>query len=101
MALLLGPAPALEAQRPGLDKVGHFGVFGLLLWCLGVLFTRVRRMALAIAALLIGIATEVIQGMTGRDAEMLDVLADGLGIMVALIVWAAWRGFAPRRHFRR
>ena len=97
MVLLLGPALALEAQRPGIDKVAHFGAFGLMLWSFGVLFPRVSRVRLAAVAMGIGISTEIIQGLTGRDAEVLDAVADGLGILTALLAWSVWRGFRPRR----
>lgn len=97
MILLLGPAMALEAQRPGIDKVAHFGGFGLLLWSLGLLFPRVSRVRLAAVAMGIGISTEIMQGFTGRDAEVSDAVADGLGILTALLAWSVWRGFRPRR----
>ena len=100
MALLLGPAHSAERSFLGFDKVAHFVAFGLMVWCLGVLIRSWPRLAIGAIALFIGIATEVIQGMTGRDAELLDVVADGLGVAAALLLWSAWRGFAPRRHLR-
>jgi VanZ family protein len=98
LALLLGPATAVETGRPGLDKIAHFASFGLVLWSLGVLFQRRCRLHLALAALAIGALTEGIQALVGRDADLLDFVADALGVAVALGVWAAWRGFRPRRH---
>lgn len=97
LALLLGPGTPIEQNVIGLDKVAHFFAFGLVLWAFGVLFPRRSRIQLAVAAVLFGALTEVLQGMVGRDADLFDLLADSLGIATALLVWAAWRGFRPRR----
>ncbi|MFN3557866.1 MAG: VanZ family protein [Brevundimonas sp.] len=96
LALLLGPATSFEQTAIGLDKVAHFLAFGLVLWAFGVLFPRRSRIQLAIAAVLFGALTEVLQGMVGRDADLLDLLADTLGIAAAMLIWAGWRRFQPR-----
>ena len=96
VALLLGPGTPLEREVVGLDKVAHVGAFGGLLWSFGVLFRRQPRVLLALYAIAFGALTEVAQGLLGRDASWLDLLADVLGICVALIAWAWWRGFKPR-----
>lgn len=96
VALLLGPGTPLEREIVGLDKVAHFGAFGLLLWSLGILFRYQPRLHLAVYAIMFGALTELIQGVLGRDASWLDLLADALGIMTALLVWASWRRFRPR-----
>ena len=96
VALLLGPATPLESNTVGIDKVAHFGAFGGLLWSFGVLFPRQPRVLLALYALAFGAATEITQGVLGRDASWFDLLADGLGVSVALLVWGAWRRFKPR-----
>ncbi|WP_420471086.1 VanZ family protein [Brevundimonas sp. FT23042] len=94
---LLGPSTSLEQDIQGLDKVAHFFAFGLALWAFGVLFPRRSRVQLAIAAVAFGALTEVVQGIVGRDADILDLLADSLGIGTALLVWAWWRRFRPRK----
>ncbi len=82
----------------GIDKVGHFVVYG---W-LGVLFARidwVRRMkplgvwtAVAIASLY-GFSDEFHQSFTpGRGVEFADWLADTLGALVAVTLYARWHG---------
>lgn len=96
VVLLLGPGTPLEREVVGLDKVAHFGVFGGLLWSFGVLFRRQPRILLAVYAIAFGAVTEVAQGLLGRDASWLDLLADALGVGVALLVWSCWRGFRPR-----
>lgn len=95
--LLLGPAMPLERDVEGLDKIAHFGAFGGLLWSFGVLFRRQPRILLALYALIFGVMTEIAQGLLGRDASWLDLLADACGILAALLVWAICRGFKPRR----
>lgn len=96
VVLLLGPGTPLEREVVGLDKVAHFGAFGGLLWSFGVLFRRQPRTLLAVYAIAFGAVTEVTQGLLGRDASWLDLLADALGVGVALLVWSCWRGFRPR-----
>lgn len=96
LAALLGPSTSLEQDVIGLDKVVHFTAFGFVLWSFGVLFPRRTRVQLAIAAVAFGALTEVLQGMVGRDADVLDLLADSLGVATALLAWAWWRGFRPR-----
>jgi VanZ family protein len=97
LILLLGPATAIENAAPSLDKVAHFGAFGLALWSFGVLFPRSRRISLAGMVVVMGGATEVAQGLVGRDADWLDFAADVAGVAVALVAWTVWRGFEPRR----
>lgn len=97
LILLLGPATSIEQSQPGFDKVAHFVAFSLLLWSGGVLFSRTRRVTLAVVAVAMGGGSELLQGLVGRDADWLDFLADTAGVAVTLTVWAAWRGFRPRQ----
>lgn len=96
VVLLFGPGTPVEREVVGLDKVAHFGAFGLLLWSFGILFRGQSRLHLAGFTLLFGAVTEIIQGVIGRDASWLDLLADALGVVMALVVWASWRRFQPR-----
>ena len=93
--MLLGPATTLEQGIPNQDKVAHFFAFGLILWTFGVLAPRCPRLILAASVILLGGATEIIQGYTGRDAEWLDFAADIAGVTVTLAVWSTWRSFRP------
>lgn len=96
VALLLGPGTPIEREIVGLDKVAHFGAFGLLLWSIGILFRHQPRVYLAAYAIFFGALIELVQGVIGRDASWLDLLADALGVMTALAVWGYWRRFQPR-----
>ena len=65
-------------------------------WC-----RRLPRLLAAALAIALGAAVEVVQGMVGRDASWGDLLADAIGVAVALLLWAAWKGFRPRTAFQR
>lgn len=100
LALLLAPGGTIEAEEVIWDKAAHFIAFGLILWSLGVLFRRLPRLAAAALAIVIGAAVEVAQAYVGRDPSWGDLLADALGVAVALLVWVAWRRFRPREAFQ-
>lgn len=96
LALMLAPGGTIEAEEIIWDKAAHFIAFGLILWSLGVLFRRLPRTWAALLAILLGGAVEVVQRYVGRDPSWGDLLADVLGVAVALLIWAAWRRFRPR-----
>ena len=97
---MIGPFQNVEAAANVWDKALHFIAFGLILWSIGVLFRRLPRTVAALSALVLGGAVEIVQGMVGRDASWGDLLADGLGILTALLLWAVWRRFQPRTAFQ-
>ncbi|HYD27946.1 VanZ family protein [Brevundimonas sp.] len=101
IALMIGPAQALESASGVWDKGAHFVTFGLILWSFGVLFRRLPRLAAAALAIGLGAVVEVVQGMVGRDAEWGDIFADSLGVAAALFLWALWRGFRARTALQR
>lgn len=96
VALMIGPFGALEAKTHVWDKAAHFVAFGVILLCLGLLFSRLPRIALVIGAVIVGGAVEIIQGLTGRDASWGDLLADALGASLVFLIWAGIRHFGPR-----
>jgi VanZ family protein len=96
LVLLLSPGGTIEADEIIWDKAAHFIAFGLILWSFGVLFRRLPRTWAALLAIILGGAVEVVQGYIGRDPSWGDLLADALGVAVALLIWAAWRRFRPR-----
>lgn len=100
LVLMIGPFGGVEAASGVSDKIAHFAVFGLILWSFGVLFPRLPRLGAAGLAVALGGAVEVVQGLVGRDADLLDLAADTAGIAVALLLWAAWRRFRPRTAFQ-
>lgn len=100
LTLMIGPFGGAEAASGVWDKAAHFVVFGLILWSFGILFRRLPRLAAAVLAVVLGGAVEVVQGMVGRDASGGDLLADALGVALALLLWAIWRRFEPRTAFQ-
>ncbi|MBI9085381.1 MAG: VanZ family protein [Desulfobacterales bacterium] len=87
--------PSLPAW-PGMDKVLHFTAYALL----GILFFRAYqttdlnhkpvRLAVAsiLSAALYGLSDEIHQSFVPwRNAEALDLAADTLGALVAVLVW--------------
>ena len=82
LVLMLGPFGAAEA-RIGSGKVGHIVAFAVIAVSLAILRPRWSLPVIACAAFVIGVAVELIQGLTGRDAEFADVLADMAGIALA------------------
>lgn len=99
-ALMLAPGGTIESEDLIWDKAAHFIAFGLVLWSLGVLFRRLPRTWAALLALGLGAGVEVVQRYVGRDPSWGDLLADALGILTALLLWAVWRRFQPREAFQ-
>lgn len=66
------------------DKLLHAGsYFLLMLWFAGV-YEKRRHMVLALVLVLLGLSLDVIQGgLSSRSFELLDVLANTIGIAVA------------------
>ena len=100
LVLMVGPFGNIEAASGISDKLAHFVVFGLILWSFGVLFPRLPRLYAAALAVGLGAGVEVVQGLVGRDADLLDLAADTAGVAAALLLWAGWRGFRPRTAFQ-
>jgi VanZ family protein len=100
MGLLLSPGGTIDSENLIWDKASHFIAFGLILWSFGVLFRRLPRTWAALLAIALGAAVEVVQGYIGREPSWGDLLADAVGVAVALLAWAVWRGFRPREAFQ-
>jgi VanZ family protein len=91
----LPPAPV---SIPGLDKIMHATVYGLLGWLLLMAMKRdqdrllPRHLAGAVAlASLYGMTDELHQYFVpGRDADPLDWCADTVGALVAVTLASAW-----------
>lgn len=87
-------AGALEAHFG--DKPLHFtAYFGLCL--MTTIAVRATRTALwwALALVVLGGALEIAQGLTGRDADIFDELANTLGVLTGLAV--GWVGISYLR----
>jgi VanZ family protein len=75
------------------DKALHFtAYFGLA--AMTTIAVRADRRALwwAVGLIALGGALEIIQGMTGRDADIFDELTNTLGVLTGLAI--GWAGVA-------
>jgi hypothetical protein len=102
----LGPPPPGGRLFPGADKVVHALAFGSILgtfllagvWRPGRGFgSRPRAVGPAIAALVAaGVVIEIVQGeLVRRDADLLDVAAEVVGLGMALLI-VRLMGWRPR-----
>ena len=97
LVVLFTPGSATPSVHPGVDKLIHMAMFGVLAltgrWA-GVPPTRLACGLVAYAAV-----SEVLQAVLpiGRDGEVLDAVADSIGVGLALV---AARVVPPRRSVR-
>lgn len=86
LVLALMPSPPQELSS-GWDKSNHLLAFAVLTWLGGKAFPQ--RLAITLLGLLAyGALIEVLQSFTPtRSAEWLDLVADGMGILVG---WALY-----------
>lgn len=74
-----------------IDKIGHFGVFGLLATLIARTQPRSRWWLGVALASLYGICDEYRQSLTpGRSVEFADWVADTTGAAFAVSVYAKW-----------
>jgi VanZ family protein len=78
------PAPIVAAVTFN-DKIEHAGAYALLMLWFGGLYPRARHIRIAIALLALGVALDLLQGLTEtRSLEALDILADAVGLAIGL-----------------
>lgn len=83
--LFLGPFTYLVDVFHVTDKEAHaFAFFGVTLGLFAIA-PRWRRADLALGALAFGVLIELAQGLTGRSVSLTDLMADGVGILAALV----------------
>ena len=97
--LALSPAPPRTLDT-GWDKANHLLAFGSLAFCgVWAFWPQPRQWGwLVLALLAYGVGIEIAQGfMPPREADLRDVLADGLGIALGLLLaWPLARHAARR-----
>jgi len=95
-------APTIDNSLiPNLDKMIHFGVFGVIAWLLAsVLDAKLwfKRSSFKIVVfsfvfvVLLGVSDEYLQSFTStRHAELNDALADLAGAFVMLVIWIFYK----------
>lgn len=89
--LMLAPLPADTPHPwPGIDKAEHLLAYAVLtlLW----LARRPLRAGVAVAIVLYSLVLESAQGLTAyRAVEAADMLANALGVSLALLLTWLWR----------
>lgn len=97
IGLMVGPFGEAQAQSGVWDKAAHVVAFTIIPICLAIDFPFGRLSTLAGVSLLLGGAIEIIQGWVGRDASWGDLLADAIGILIAVLILGALRRRGARK----
>ena len=103
----LGPTPPEADSFPNADKVFHALAYAVMVLLLSLAADRRPGRGpgrfpgsaawFAILAVVAGGALELLQHLTGRDTQLLDWVADGVGAAIGLWGWALInRRWAPR-----
>lgn len=90
--LTLTPTPHLPGNGHHLDKLAHMIAFFVLVVPTAALWPRASAW-IGLLAVLYGGVIEVIQPYTGRSAEFGDLLADGIGVGLGILVGTALRRY--------
>jgi VanZ family protein len=96
--LVLCILPSDDLPDPGTgDRFEHTAAW-FVLTLSGYVLAPNRRFAIPAYALAYGVFLEVVQGLTptGRHADALDLVADAVGVALAVAVWFGVRRFAAR-----
>src|SRR5688572_27168392 len=92
VVLVAALAPArITMAATGWDKVSHVLLFAGLAMCGRWSYPR-RNAMLLLGLLAYGVLIELLQGLTSyRSAELLDVVADGVGLLMGWQLMRLWR----------
>jgi VanZ family protein len=85
LVVMLGPFQDLELRFGFTDKEAHAIAFFAVTNALFIIAPRRRRTDLAVIAAALGLAIELLQGLTGRDMSLADFMADAAGITAAVL----------------
>ena len=86
--MTLAPSKAVPGSGLIWDKAEHAGAW-LVLTGLGLLLSTRRRWAIGVFTFAFGAAIEVLQATMpfGRDGDIVDLMADSVGIATAYFLW--------------
>ena len=98
--LTLTPTPHMPRGNLHWDKLAHLLAFMVLVFPTAALWPRVTALV-GVLAVGYGAAIEVIQPYAGRSAEFADLLADGIGVGLGLILGASLRRVVISRRMAR
>lgn len=102
--LWIGSRPGIELPATDLavDKLGHFGMYGILgltlAWGWLQNGRRPGAALLVLVGILVGVLDELVQiSVPGRSAEIADVVADAAGVVTGFMAGARLFGRRTRR----
>jgi len=81
---MVGPFQGAEEALVPWDKAAHFLAFYAATALLYLSFPCNRRVDLTFLVTLAGAGIEIMQGLTGRDADIGDIFANAMGAMAVL-----------------
>jgi VanZ family protein len=89
LAVLFAPGRDVPPAPHGVDKLVHGGLFVAL--ALSGSWAAIRRAVLAVLLLVYAAGSELLQTIPAlqRDGSIGDWLADAVGVLLGLLVWAA------------
>lgn len=91
LVLAFLPSNTVSSIGFAYDKLNHIAAF----FALGVLarlsWANSKSLLIIVALLLVGVGIEAVQHVLGRDASVWDVLADTIGLALAVTA-TIWRG---------
>ena len=99
LACLLPGQEVPNISIPFIDKWVHFAIFGgfAFLWlCYLKSANLLKGFGVALISILVGFLVELLQGSgitSGRSFEYLDVVADGIGGIIGIVVFFLMRHF--------
>jgi len=79
--------PPMEQEATSqIDKFNHFIAYGTLMLWFSQLYREKARYLIVWGLIVLGIAIEFIQPITGREFSILDMIANTLGVLLGLFV---------------
>jgi VanZ family protein len=97
---MVGPFQGVEKTLITPDKAAHFVAFYGLTILMIASFPKRRSLDLGCLAIFMGVSLEVAQLLSGRDAELGDILADSAGV-IAVLAPMYLQGLRSPRAFER
>jgi VanZ family protein len=83
------PGPFIQEITPSVnDKLMHFTAYFVLMSWFAGLYPRAKHVRVGLALLALGAALDILQGVATRTRsfELLDIAADAVGIVAALLL---------------
>lgn len=95
--LSLAPQKDIPVAAMFWDKFEHAAAYTILTF-IGLVLSTHRRWMVALAVWIMGVGIEFIQAMMGlgRQGDWHDVVANSIGIVIGLAIWAILRRFKPK-----